>query len=75
MSRGRMSSYAMPVGVISMPPFQRQDTLPERPGDRPDWLIANAVSITARRASFSGSLFLTVTAMHSLGAQPGPTMP
>ncbi len=47
----------MPVGVISMPPFQRHETLPERPGDRPRSLIASAVSMTARRAAVSAFFF------------------
>lgn len=36
-----------------MPPSQRQETLPERPGERPPVLIACAVAITERRAAFS----------------------
>src|SRR5688572_16986277 len=65
----------MPVGVISMPPFQRQETLPERPGDSPERLMASAVSITARRAFFSASLLFSLTANHSPQAHQLPTLP
>ena len=51
----------MPVGVISMPSAQRHDTLPERPGDSPERLIASAVSMTARRASCSAAFAFAPT--------------
>ena len=38
-----------------MPSFQRQETLPERPGDKPDRLISRAVAITSLRALVSAA--------------------
>lgn len=41
---------------MSMPPSHLSDTLPDRPGDKPERLIANAVSITCLRAAVSPAI-------------------